>query len=99
MQHDEHIKGSGRLPMREHLEPATTIIASFNSEDKRDGARRLSQGIGVSASRIKYWRLPKECGGTDGAIPRKHHWKIKDFGAKLGKTFTDADLFGVNLDR
>lgn len=55
------------------MEPAQTVI------DKLGGATKVASIVGIHRTRVSSWRLPKTKGGTDGAIPQRHHRAILDY--------------------
>ncbi|MDR6431996.1 hypothetical protein J2782_001731 [Brucella pseudogrignonensis] len=48
-------------------EPANTIITEFG------GLTAVATIVGVSPHSVMRWRMPKDAGGTGGAIP---HWHV-----------------------
>lgn len=53
-----------------HCEPAASLIK------KLGGLTAVAQITGKSVTQVQRWRLPKEKGGTGGAVPRWHAQKI-----------------------
>ncbi|EFO33931.1 conserved hypothetical protein [Roseibium sp. TrichSKD4] len=52
------------------MEPASTIIARLH------GLKKTAQALGLNQHTVKRWRVPREAGGSGGAIPQKHHYAI-----------------------
>jgi hypothetical protein len=62
----------------EHCEPAASLIK------KLGGLSVVAQITGKSVTQVQRWRLPKEKGGTGGAVPRWHAQKIFDAASASG---------------
>lgn len=82
--------------MKEHCEPAASIIASFDDLDERSGVGRresgatvMAGGLGLPYSTVNRWRLPREKHGTGGKIPWKYRGKIRrlaqNYGVEVGE--------------
>ena len=82
-----------RAPIHARWEPASRIIELFNSSpQKRDGARILSERLGIHIHTVNRWRLAKENGGSGGWVPRKYHDAIIAFALELGVTIAKEDF-------
>lgn len=55
------------------MEPAQTVI------ERLGGATKVAGIVGIHRTRVSNWRRPKEKGGTDGAIPQRHHRALLDY--------------------
>lgn len=76
--------------VKNHLQPARSVI------DKLGGTIALADRLGLAASTVSRWAMPKNKAGHGGSIPQKHWKKLIAVAEKQGKRLTLKELSGIS---